>query len=180
MNKDDLLCVGIITSAHGIRGEVNVFPTTDDIGRFKKLKDVILDTKKGLVPAKLTGAKFFKQTAILKLEGVDDRDAAQELKKVSILVTRENAVKLKKDEYFIADLIGVKVYTKEDALVGVVSDVLVTGANDVYEITIDNSFVCDGVDNMPEKFYAPAIKECIKDVNIEENRIVMDIMPGLI
>lgn len=167
---DDLLQVGVISSTHGIRGEVKVFPTTDDLNRFKKLKEVILDTGKQQLPLEIEGVKFFKKFAILKFKGIDNINDVEKYKGMNLLVTREHAVKLQKDEYFIADMIGMEVYTEEGELFGTLDDVLQTGANDVYEIK-------------NKKYGAvlvPAIKECIIDVNIEERKMVIHLMDGLI
>lgn len=131
---ENLLQVGVISSTHGVRGEVKVFPTTDDKNRFKKLKNILLDTGKELLTLDIESVKFFKQFAIIKFKGYDNIDDIQKYKGKSLLVTRENAVKLNKDEYFIADLIGMKVENEDGSFSGVLKDVIETGANDVYTI----------------------------------------------
>lgn len=166
---EDLLQVGVITSTHGVRGEVKVFPTTDDATRFKKLKNVILDTGKEKIDLEIAGVKFFKNMVILKFKGIDDINDVEKYRKKSLFVTRENAVKLKKNEYFIADLIGLKVQTDEGEALGEVTDVLQTGANDVYEIHTE-----DG-----EEILLPAIKECVKEVDIEGGSMLVHLLPGL-
>lgn len=181
MDKDNLLRVGVITSAHGIRGEVNVFPTTDDAARFKKLKKVYLDNKKELKEMEISSVKFFKQMVILKFEGLDDRNEAERLRKCDLLVSRENAVKLKKDEYFVVDLIGISVIEDgTDALIGTLSDVISTGANDVYEVTISPDFVYEGKPVQEQKIYIPAIKDCVQSVDIENKEMRIYLMKGLI
>ena len=110
---EDLLQVGILSSTHGVRGEMKVFPTTDDVKRFKKNKDYILETPQGNKEVKVTGVKFFKQFAILKFEGFDTLDDILPYKGCRLFVTREHAVKCEKDEYFIADLIGLSVEDEE-------------------------------------------------------------------
>ena len=112
---NDILQVGAVTSTHGLAGEVKVFPTTDDVKRFKKLKHVLLDTGKELLPLEIVQVKFFKQMVILKFKGYDKIEDVMGFKGKNLFVTRENAVKLKKNEYFIADLIGMKVYTEDEA-----------------------------------------------------------------
>ena len=102
---EKLLQVGVISSTHGVRGEVKVFPTTDDVKRFKKLKKVILDTGREHLPLEVESVKFFKQFAIVKFKGIDNINDIEKYKGKSLLVDRENAVKLRKDEYFIADMI---------------------------------------------------------------------------
>ena len=131
---EDVFKVGVITSTHGIRGEVKVYPTTDDVNRFKKLKKVILDNGKERLDMEIASVKFFKNMVILKFKGIDNINDVEKYKKAELYVTRENAVKLKKDEYFIADLIGLKVTSDEGEDLGVIDDVRQTGANDVYII----------------------------------------------
>ena len=166
---EDLLQVGVITSTHGIRGEVKVFPTTDDAGRFKKLKQVILDSGKEKMDLVIAGVNFFKNMVILKFQGIDDINEVQKYCKMGLFVTRENAVKLKKDEYFIADLIGLSVISDEEEDLGMIKDVLQTGANDVYVVT------------MPDggELLIPAIRQCIKEVDIAGGRVVVHLLEGL-
>lgn len=161
--------VGVITSTHGVRGEVKVFPTTDDPVRFKKLKQVILDTGKEDMELEITGVKFFKNMVILKFKGIDDMDTANKYRQKSLYVTRENAVKLEKNEYFIADLIGLAVSSEEGEDLGFINDVLQTGANDVYVIKKTGE----------EDLLLPAIKDCVKEVDIEGGKMVIHVLPGL-
>ncbi len=167
---DDLLQVGAITQTHGLRGEVKVFPTTDDVKRFKKLKEVILDTGKEKMALEIENVRFFKQFAILKFKGFDNINDIERYKGKSLYVTRENAVKLRKNEYFIADLIGVKIYDEQDVYMGMLKDVIVTGANDVYEIALE-----DG-----RTLLLPAIKQCVLDVDIEQRRMKVHVLDGLL
>ena len=166
---EDLFKIGVVTTAHGIKGELKVYPTTDDPKRYKKLKEVIVNSKHKTETLKVQGVKFFKQFVILKLEGIDDMDTAYLYRNAELCVTRDNAVKCEKDEYFIADLIGIKVYDEDDNIIGEVTDVIQTGANDVYEIKReDDSLV-----------YIPAIKECVLSVDIPSGRMNIHVMEGL-
>ena len=131
---EQLLQVGVITQTHGVRGEVKVFPTTDDAARFKKLKHVMLDTGKETLPLEIESVKFFKQFVILKFKGFDNINDIERYKRCPLLVERENAVPLEEGEYFIADMIGMKVITDEGENFGILKDVMETGANDVYVI----------------------------------------------
>lgn len=167
---EDLLQVGAITQTHGIRGEVKVFPTTDDAKRFKKLKEVILDTGREKVTLEIESVKFFKQFVILKFKGFDNINDIERYKGKNLYVTRENAVKLKRDEYFIADLIGLKVYDEDDQYLGILTNVIETGANDVYEVKFE-----DG-----KEVLFPAIKQCILDVDMENRKMKVHIMEGLL
>lgn len=166
---EDLLQVGVITSTHGIRGEVKVFPTTDDVSRFKKLKNVILDNGKEHRDLEIESVKFFKNMVILKFKGIDNINDVEKYKKAPLFVTRENAVPLEEDEYFIADLIGLKVVSDEGEDLGIIADVLQTGANDVYIIKKDNV----------EDLLVPAIHKCIKNVDIEGGTMQVHLLAGL-
>ena len=163
--------VGVITSPHGVNGEVNVFPTTDDPKRFRRLKEVILVRGKEEKAVEIESVKFFKQMVILKLKGFDDRDAVEKLRQCSLFVTRDKAVRLQKDEYFIADLMGLRVLDgdKEDQEIGTLEDVMATGANDVYVIRLG-----DG-----GELLLPAIKQCVLEVNVEEGFVRVHVMDGL-
>ena len=165
----DKLQVGVITSTHGIRGEVKVFPTTDDAQRFLDLKTVYLDTGKEELELEIEKVKFFKNLVIIKFKNYDNINDIEKYKKCPILVTREDAVELEENEYFIADLIGLDAVSDEGENLGKISDVLQTGANDVY--VIKNKGVKD--------ILVPAIEQCVREVNLEENRIVIHLWPGL-
>jgi 16S rRNA processing protein RimM len=167
---DELLQVGIISSTHGVRGEVKVYPTTDDVKRFKKLKDIILDTGKEKLALEIEGVKFFKQMVILKFKGLDNMNDVERFRQKSLYVTRANAVRLRKDEYFIADLIGIKVFDEENKELGVLEDVMVTGSNDVYVIKMT-----DG-----RELLLPAIKQCILNVDVEERYMQVHVLEGLL
>ncbi|MCR4923649.1 MAG: ribosome maturation factor RimM [Lachnospiraceae bacterium] len=168
---EDRFQVGIISSAHGVKGEVKVFPTTDDIRRFKKLKEVIMTCKGEEKTIELEGVKLSNQMVILKLKGIDDRDSADRLRNLPLFVDRKDAVKLKKDEYFVADLIGIEVYDDSSELLGSLVDVIFTGANDVY--VIEEKGKDEG------QLLIPAIKECILSVEPEANRMTVHLMEGL-
>ena len=165
-----MLQVGVITQTHGVRGEVKVFPTTDDVNRFKKLKQVILDTGKETMPLEIQSVKFFKQFVILKFKGIDNINDIEKYKRCSLYVTREHAVLLEEDEYFIADMIGMEVCTEDGNIFGTLKDVIETGANDVY--VIENA--------EHGEVLVPAIKECIRSVDIEKGQMMIHLMDGLI
>lgn len=167
---NDELQVGVITQTHGIRGEVKVYPTTDDAARFRNLKEVILDTGKDRFTLKIENVKFFKQFVILKFQEYDSINDVEKYKRARLLVPRDQAVKLKKDEYFVADMIGLTVVTDEGETLGELKDVLATGANDVYVVSC-----ADGTEVL-----LPAIKECILAVDMEKRVIKAHIMDGLL
>ena len=168
--RNDELQVGVITQTHGIRGEVKVFPTTDDANRFKKLKEVILDTGRERLSMEIEGVKFFKQFVILKFKGYDSINDVEKYKQGKLLVTRDKAVRLQKDEYFVADMIGMRVVTDTGDDFGVLKEVLATGANDVYVVS-------RGED---KEALLPAIKECIKNIDMDEHVMEIHVMDGLL
>ena len=166
---EELLQVGVITTTHGVRGEVKVFPTTDDPARFKKLKDVILDNGKAKKDLEIENVKFFKNMVILKFKGLDNINDVERFRQAKLLVTRENAVELEEDEYFIADLIGINVTSDEGEELGTIKDVLQTGANDVYVIAKENT---------PD-LLVQAIHDCVLAVDIEAQTMTVHLLDGL-
>lgn len=165
------LQAGVITSTHGIRGEVKVFPTTDDAQYFRELKKVYLDTGKEQIPLEIEHVKFFKQFAILKFKGVDNINDIEKYKGKSLMIDREDASPLGEDEYYIGDMIGMDVYTDDPAEhFGVLRDVLETGANDVYIIDSDRH----------GEVLVPAIRQCILRVDTEKNEMHIHLMEGLL
>lgn len=166
---EKFLQVGVISSTHGIRGEVKVFPTTDDAARFKKLKKVLLDAGREQLELEVQSVKFFKQFVILKFKGIDNINDIEKYKGKSLLVPREQAVPLGRDEYYIADLIGMEVFT-EDGRFGVVKDVMETGANEVYIIDSD----------LHGEVLIPAIRQCILDVDVEKKKMQIRLLDGLL
>ena len=167
---EQIFQVGVISSTHGVRGEVKVFPTTDDMKRFKKLKEVILDTGREKKTLEIESVKFFKQLVILKFRGIDNINDIEKYKGKSLFVDREHAVRLRKDEYFIADMIGMRVTTDKGEDFGTLKEVIETGANDVYVVETS-----DG-----EEILLPAIRDCILDVNVEEKRMTVHVLEGLL
>ena len=167
---NNILQVGAVTSTHGLAGEVKVFPTTDDPKRFKKLKQVLLDTGKDMLPLGVEHVKFFKNMVILKFKDYDRIEDIMGFKGKNLYVTRENAVRLKKDEYFIADLIGMKVYTEDEAYLGELTEVITTGANDVYTVRMENG----------KDVLIPAIGQCILNVDVEHETMQVHLLEGLL
>ncbi len=164
------LQVGVISSTHGVRGEVKVFPTTDDVTRFRQLKKVYLDTGREMLPLEIQNVKFFKQFAILKFKGIDNINDIEKYRGKSLMIDRVDAVDLDEDEYFIADMIGMKVCTEDGSEFGTLKDVMETGANDVY--------IIDSLEH--GEVLIPAIRECILDVDMDEERMTIHLMEGLV
>ena len=167
---EELFRVGVISNTHGIRGEVKVYPTTDNVRRFDDLKEVILDTGKEQLNLHVTSVKYFKNMVILKFKEFDNINDIIPYKGMDLLVTRENAIPLEEGEYYIADIIGSKVITDEDKILGTLTDVLQAGANDVYVVKTK-----DG-----KEVLLPSIEECILDRDIENKIVKVHIMKGLL
>ena len=165
---EELFRVGVISNTHGIRGEVKVYPTTDNVRRFDDLKEVILDTGKEQLILHVTSVKYFKNMVILKFKEFDNINDIIPYKGMDLLVTRENAIPLEEGEYYIADIIGSKVITDEDKILGTLTDVLQTGANDVYVVKTK-----DG-----KEVLLPSIEECILDRDIENKIVKVHIIKG--
>lgn len=166
----EYLQVGAIASVHGVHGEVKVFPMTDDANRFKKLKEVIIDTGRIRQSFSIVSVKFFKNMVILKFDGIDTPEEARKYQGAALYIDRKDAVKLSKDEYFIADLIDVSVIDEELNIEGTIKDVISTGANDVYDIILS-----DG-----RNLLLPAIHECVLSVDMDEGVMKIHILDGLL
>ena len=165
----DYFRVGVIANTHGIRGEVKVYPTTDDPKRFKGMKEILLDTGHELLPLEVASARFFKNLVILKFKGIDNINDIEKYKGRDLLVSRENAIPLEEGEYYIADIIGAKVVTDEGEDFGELVDVLTTGANDVYVVKHDGKEVL-----------LPVIPDCVLNRDMEQKIVTVHIMKGLL
>ncbi len=169
--------VGVITATHGLRGEVKVFPTTDEPQRFKMLKEIILVTNREERHLKIRSVKFFKQFVILGFEGLDRIEDVEKMRRAELYIDRKDALPLEEGEYFIPDLLGLTVVEEDGNVVGVLKDVMQTGANDVYVVQRDTSG--GTVDPAKEELLIPAIPECIRNVDLEEKTMTVWLMPGL-
>lgn len=167
---ENYLRVGVITSTHGIKGEVKVYPTTEDPHRFRQLEQVILDTGKELIPLDIEEVKFFKQMVILKFRGIDNINDVQKYRNMDLLVTRENAIKLEEGEYFICDLINCEVFTDTGERLGILTEVMTNAANDVYVVQMDNG----------KEVLLPAINDCILNIDVENKKVIVHLMKGLL
>ena len=166
---EELLKVGSITSTHGLRGEVKVYPTTDP-ERFAYLEHCVIKTKQGEVELAVQGIRSFKNLFILKFKDLDRIEDVEKYKGLDLWVRRDQAQELEEDEYYIADLIGMDVRLEDGTPFGILKDVLETGANDVYLVQRQ-----DG-----SEVLLPAIQECIRQVDVEGNVMTIHLMKGLV
>ena len=164
--------IGIISKPHGLHGEVNVFPTTDDPARFKKLKKVIMESgREGRIELNVQSVKFFKKFVIVKFKEFNTIEDVEKLRGKELIIPRSDAQKLGKNEYYASDLIGLTICDEEDNELGVLKEVISTGANDVYEMQREGE---------EETILIPAISDCIKNVDIENGLITIHVMDGLL
>lgn len=164
----DSILIGQIVNIHGVKGEVKVYPYTDDLLNLTKLKVVYFDeelTKK----INISGTKTVKDMLVLKLDGIDTIDEANSLRKRDIYIPKSNLKKLDNDTYYIEDLIGLDVVDINGDTLGTLNYVFNTGANDVYEVKTKNGNI-----------YLPAIKQVVKKIDMKDKKIYVEIMEGLI
>ena len=167
---EDFFRIGVITKPHGLKGEVKVFPTTDDAKRFKKLKKCIIRTKKGDIEAEKKSCKFFKNLVILSFVGYDDINEVEAFRNCDIYVSREDAIPLEEGEYYISDVIGSDVYEDNDNHLGTITDVLQTGANDVFIVAMENG----------RELLVPVINDCVIEIDTENKKVIVKLMKGML
>ena len=169
MDLSDMLRVGIVINTHGIRGEVKLWPTTDDVNRFHKGLVLYLDAKEGPKQVTVSSVKHFKNLVILKFEGIDSINEIERYKGCDLYVSREDAIPLAEGEFYVCDLVGCEVVEEDGTRVGTLTDVMTTGANDVYVVTTDAK----------KEVLLPVIPDCIKNVDIAAKKVTVFLMPGL-
>lgn len=160
--------IGKIVNTQGLKGEIRVIPTTDDIKRFKKLDKISVYKKGTVTKYNIESVRLHKQFVLLKLEGIDSIDDAQLLKDSEIKIHKDDAIPCGEDEYYISDLYNINVITKDGEDIGRLEDIIFTGANDVYVIKKDD-----------KQILIPAIKKCILNVDIKENIMTVHLLEGL-
>lgn len=165
----DFTIIGQIINTHGIKGELKVYPLTNDVNRFDKLKSAYLGTDK--IPVNITGVKYHKEIVILRLKEFNDINEVIKFKSQYIYVDEENKVVLPEDNYFISDLIGCRVIDTESNPLGIIKDVLQGYSNDVYVVLDDSN---------KKEYLLPAVKEFIKQVDIKDKLVVVDPIEGMI
>jgi len=162
--------IGQIVNTFGIKGFVKVNPFVDDISRFDDLEKVFVKSNKEIKEYKVEEVKYHKNMVLIKFKGIDRVEDAELLRNSYLEVDRENAIELEEGEYFIADLLGVDVITDENKALGKLEDIFNTGSNDIYVVKSE-----DG-----KQLLLPAISEVIKEINLEEKKIVVHLIEGLI
>lgn len=162
--------IGQIVNTFGIKGLVKVKPFTDDLERFEELKSVFVVKNKELIEMQIEEVKYHKNLVLIKFKGIEDMNMAEKLKGCYIKINRKDARKLPEDTYFIADLIGIKVYDDEGNFLGKVDDIYNNKVHDIYVIK----------DDLGKQILLPSTKEVIKDIDIDNDKIVVHLINGLI
>ena len=168
--KQDYFEVGQIVNTFGIKGFVKVNPLTDDAERFEELESVFVVKNKELIEMKIEEIKYHKNMVLIKFKGIEDINMAEKYKGCYIKIKRENAKKLPEDTYFIADLIGLPVYDESGKLLGKVDDIYNNKSHDIYVVK----------DELGKQIVLPSTKEVIKQVDIDNERIVVHLIDGLV
>ena len=166
----DYMYIGRVANTHGVKGVIKVLPTTDDPKRFELLKKVTIEDARGKeADYTVIKVKYLHQFVLLELKEVTDMNMAESLKLGIIKIPKEDALPLETDEYYVQDLIGLKVYDHVDAYLGVLKDVLFTGSNEVYVVSLESG----------KELLLPAIKECILNVDMTGKNMKVYVMEGL-
>lgn len=168
--KQEYFEIGQIVNHFGIKGMVKVNPFTNDISQFEELKSVLVEKNGKLLDIQIEEVKYSKNQILLKLKGIDTVEEAEKYRNCYIKIARENAKKLSKNTYFIADLLGLTVYTDENILLGKVEDIYNSGASDIYVVKSE-----DG-----KQILLPGIKDVIKQIDLEQEKIIVHLIKGLV
>lgn len=167
---EEYLEIGQIVNTSGLKGLVKINPFTDDITRFENLKTIYVIVGKERKEFEIEDVKYQKKQVLLKLKGIDTIEEAEKYRECYLQIDRKDAVKLPEDTYFIADLIGLEVYTIENTLLGKIEDVFPTGSNDVYVVK----------DELGKQILLPAIGDVVKQVDLVNKKVVVEIIEGLL
>jgi len=162
--------VGQIVNTFGIKGFLKVKPFTDEITRFEELNKVYICNKNEMQEVEIEEVSYQKNMVLLKIKGIDDLTNAEKYKGLYLKIDRKNAKKLPKDTYFIADLLGLDVYTDEGEHLGKVDDIFSTGSNDVYVVKND----------LGKQILLPSMPEVLKEIDLENEKITVHLIDGLI
>lgn len=168
--KKERLEIGQIVNTFGIKGFVKIYPFVNDIKRFDNLKKIYVKLKKEELTLELEEIKYQKNMVIAKFKNIENIEQAEPLKNAYVEISREDAIPLEEGEYFIADLLGMEVYTDLGEKLGTLTDIFNNGSSDIYEVKNEQG----------KQFLLPYIDDVIKEINIETGRITVHILDGLI
>ena len=166
----DFFEIGQVVNTVGLKGEIKINPFTDNLEQFDKGKKIILEKNKNQTEFEIEQVRFHKLQVILKLKGIDIIEEAEKLRNSYVIVKRKDKEELPEDTYYIVDLIGLNVYLEDNTLLGEITDVFPTGSNDVYVVKTEEG----------KQILLPAIKDVVKEVNLSENKMIINLIEGLI
>lgn len=168
---EDHFRIGVITRPHGVLGEMKVYPVTDDIKRFKGMKEILMGPPEGqkgdLSTVKVDGVRFQKNMVLLKLSGIESPEEARKLSQYQLYVKREDAIPLSDGEYYVSDLIGLSVLSEKGKKLGILKDVLKTAANDVYVVKGEREIL------------VPAVKEYVLSIDLPKGEMTVLFVEGM-
>lgn len=162
--------IGQIVNTFGIKGMVKVKPFTDDIRRFDELKTVYVEKNANQTEYEIEEVKYHKGMVLIKFKGIDKVEQAEMLRNSYLTVSRDSVEELEEGRYYIVDLLGLEVYTDEQILLGTLEDIFNTGSNDIYVVK----------DKQGKQILLPAIQDVVKQIDIENKKIIVHLLPGLI
>lgn len=168
--NEEFIIIGKVISTQGNKGEIKVIPFTDSADRFKELNSVFIRKGNNRKILKINKLRLNKNTIILKLAEIESIEKAKMIVGSFLEVEKRNAIKLPKDTYFIFEIIGLEVYTDKDEFLGKVENIISTGSNDVYIVKNKNK----------SELFIPAIREVVKNIDLQKKRITINVLDGLI
>lgn len=167
---EEYLEIGQIVNTNGLKGMLKIKPFTDDITRFEDLEFIYIQNGQELIEKNIEEVKYVKNMVLLKLEGIDSIEEAEKYRNLYIKINKEDIEELPEGSYLIVDMLKCNVYTEEDELLGKMVDVFSTGSNDVYVVKTEEG----------KEILLPAIKDVVKEIDIQNKKIVVKLMDGLI
>ena len=162
--------IGQIVNTFGIKGMVKVKPFTDDIRRFDKLKTVYVEKNENQTEYEIEQVKYHKDMVLIKFKGIDKIEQAELLRNSYLTISRDSVEELEEGRYYIVDLLESEVYTDEQILLGILKDIFNTGSNDIYVVK----------NKQGKEILLPAIPDVIKEIDVENKKIIVHLLPGLI
>ena len=169
---EETFLIGVVTGTHGIRGTLRVYPTTDEPERFSLLKEVFLDKKGVRTAFRVQKVAYHKQFVLLTLAGIPDMTAAEGWKNAEVRIPADQALPLDENEYYLRDLLGIRVVSDTGEELGVLVQIYETGANDVYAVR-------DPKNPQSRELLLPAIRQCILNVNVADRVMTVHVLEGL-
>ena len=162
--------IGQIVNTFGIKGMVKVKPFTENVRRFDKLEKVYINNKKGIKEYSIEEVKYHKDMVLIKFKGIENPEQANLLRESYLIVDKEKEEPLEEGTYYIVDMIGLEVYTEEGELLGKLEDIFNTGSNDIYVVK----------NELGEQILLPAISEVIRKIDMENKKIIVHLISGLV